>query len=413
MAATGALTHLYQNVLPKIGDRVWISGRIEKANKMTQHVRYLNEMRFLDQVQLSLKQGDITAEYFEDIPRMKAQEAESRMADIERELTKYEYGATYEALDIFGKSHPQTLPQVEEGEFPALVLRLYFELGESMLVSASEISESELLYHVIARKLSRTLSERWRYHSTTAYEFWKIRWLHEDRHQDGEVWVTIKGDPVSGGLPFGFKKLEDLRVEQSAEEERVLEQWRKTREKLTSAIIKHAERLKDVDNIVCFGLGNLERRKPRTFVQHLAAVTIRNTLQEIRAARGIPGTIPILAQDPLYCPHCRYVLHKDLGIETVTDLTGFQSITQTSFVVSICAGGPIGQIIADLTLSFGGPTAFLCEDFKDDYLAQEHSPDAISGYGSNEPTKNMVDYQKRCIKEDVSDMQDILGMTRE
>ena len=132
MAAAGALTHLYDNVLPAIEDRVWTREKIEEANKLSQRIQYINELRFLDQVQQSLKQGDITAEYFRGVTRMTAQEAEARVADIKRELTKYESHATYKALDLFGQFHNQSLPQVAERKHLHLYLKNYWKLSKSL-----------------------------------------------------------------------------------------------------------------------------------------------------------------------------------------------------------------------------------------------------------------------------------------
>jgi hypothetical protein len=91
-------------------------------------------------------------------------------------------------------------------------------------------------------------------------------------------------------------------------------------------------------------LGVLHYAKSRSLDQHLAAATIRDTIQGgIQYAAGKSGSIEIVAQDPAYDEQCTRILREELSIRAVTDLTGFRSITQNTFVISMAPGAPMLQ----------------------------------------------------------------------
>ncbi|KAF2798811.1 hypothetical protein K505DRAFT_333136 [Melanomma pulvis-pyrius CBS 109.77] len=169
-----------------------------------------------------------------------------------------------------------------------------------------------------------------------------------------------------------------------------------TSQRLRTLIRKHAAQLENVDRIICFALGSLDCSRRRSYIQHVAACTIRDTLLEL------PGkdkhSVCILSQDPAFCPQCINVLG-DLGIEATTGCAGWLEITENTFVICISPSAPVCQIIADITTESGKPpAAMLCNVIEDEYLSFPLAYRTADG-----STEQMVAYKESCVEDDFSD----------
>jgi hypothetical protein len=171
---------------------------------------------------------------------------------------------------------------------------------------------------------------------------------------------------------YAFHDLDHLKSEAQSDEEDIATQWKRTHTKLIQVLRDHANSLLEVDKVMCFALGSRDHRKPTSFVQHLAAATIRDPLQDLQIAAGKRKPIEIIAQDPAYDVQCKLILRCELDIRAVTDLEGFLSITKNTFVVSISPGAPVMEIIADISIPYSGPAAMLCNEISDAYLAPDY-----------------------------------------
>jgi hypothetical protein len=221
---------------------------------------------------------------------------------------------------------------------------------------------------------------------------------------------------------------------------------------LKGLIYKHGEKLKYVDQIICFALGSLQKNIewidedtgipgykefPRVFIQHMVAVTIRDTIHEILEREPQAGedqprkTIRILSQDPAYCRNCSKVLLKHLQIETTRDFQGMVDVAdqdKNSFVISMSATNNIVSMICDVTKPFRGPLAMLCDEIElqqrswsgahisgapwlrwDEWNGSDPRNSAIYPYG-DQTTKNMALYVKGCDSEYFGDFTEKVGI---
>ncbi|KAF2872937.1 hypothetical protein BDV95DRAFT_660638 [Massariosphaeria phaeospora] len=120
----------------------------------------------------------------------------------------------------------------------------------------------------------------------------------------------------------------------------------------------YGEKTAQVDQIVCFGLGNFEDNvdaRPRCYTQHLLACTIRDALAKLQWHKPA-----IYAQDPAYCPAGVRLLKQDFDIEVVDDPEGWRMLNSNTFVVSISPMVPVRQFAVDYTAEAGGPAGMLC-----------------------------------------------------
>jgi hypothetical protein len=130
-------------------------------------------------------------------------------------------------------------------------------------------------------------------------------------------------------------------------------------------------KMSDVKSVVCFGLGKLmvdeDTYSPdgyhaaTTFLQHAATVHIRDMIA--LAQKKPRASIPIYAQDPAYCSHCKMSLKNRWDIEVMDFNSGFLKADQDTFVVSTCPAAPVRQVVGDLTYHSGmlGPAGMLTE----------------------------------------------------
>lgn len=108
--------------------------------------------------------------------------------------------------------------------------------------------------------------------------------------------------------------------------------------------------LPKINNIVCFGLGNIDRAgddwfKLRATTQHAAALTMARVLGK----RYGKDTLPVLLQDPYYNPIEKTLL-TNLGFEIVGGhgALGFTLVDDASLVFTVAPDVPVRQIIADI-----------------------------------------------------------------
>ena len=134
------------------------------------------------------------------------------------------------------------------------------------------------------------------------------------------------------------------------------------RQKLVAYLEQYADRMKDVDRIICFGLGNLGsgRIGRRAYTQHLAAFTISQVLSQERQQ-----PIPIYAQEPFYCATCKEFLRSSFNMEVVEDPHGFLLIDKNTFIMTVAPDVPVMQIAVDVLYEEGGPSAMLCDEKED------------------------------------------------
>jgi hypothetical protein len=125
-----------------------------------------------------------------------------------------------------------------------------------------------------------------------------------------------------------------------------------------------------VDQIICFGLdcpisrSQVKKSFGRSYVQHLAACTIRDIL-----ARKQGGVAPIVyAQDPVYNSTSIDFFSKHFGITVLSDPEGFRALNGNTFVVTVAPNVPVRQIALDMTAEYGGPVGFFCNAIHNDGL---------------------------------------------
>ncbi|KAF1846489.1 uncharacterized protein K460DRAFT_417553 [Cucurbitaria berberidis CBS 394.84] len=417
MAAESPLSQLYNDFLPENGNRVWTPEIIEAMDILAQKIVMYNKRTLLLRSISSGEQERITESDQGVIFDYSGKELRHEIDQLSSELGNFEVGEKYKSIDVFGNHHDREIQNLREsGDESSFILDLaiesYWNIAGGLSASATDNFDLQPLYKVIARAATDHQTDRMCQDGETPYSFWKRRWTTVTPHGSEKVWIkTRKYYKGAKDFIFKFVSLDKLTEAEKYGDEGLMIQWSQTRFRLTDLLYKHGDQLMNVDNIVCFGLGALDWRRPKRFAQHLAAFTIRDTLQSIQAERGIDRKIPIIAQDPAYCPSCSEILEEQLGIRAVTDFEGFRAVTKNSFIVTVAPSAPVCQIIADLTMKDGGPAAMLCDKFCDDYLAQERDPESKDGYTCDEPTRNMVDYKARCEIEDFSECESVLGIS--
>ncbi|KAJ4373823.1 hypothetical protein N0V83_002562 [Neocucurbitaria cava] len=407
MPTSRPLTDLYDRILRERQGRVWTIHRIVEAEKLQQKIDKFNKKSLLQHSLDSGQEQGVTAD----------EELRADVFQLNSELEGFGPGAKYKSSNVFGvdvEREIESFGDLALGGVRCLLLVMegYWSIAKGLSADSTKEGDAQLLYKIIARNATRHQNERSCHDDTTAYSYWKKRWNADVARSDDKVWIRTKYDDLSENYKYEFvsrKELTDAKIE---EDERIKDQWHNTRKRLIGLLMTHKDKLKHVKNVLCFGLGALDWRRPRSFVQHLAAATIRDTLNSLQQ-RGPNEGLQIIAQDPAYCSNCTSVLKSELSIEAVTSLKGFKEVTRNSFIITVAPSAPVCQIITDLTLDDGGPAAMLCDRFGDDYLAQERTRegalDALDT--SDEPTKNMVEYKKRCVIEGFEDRDELPGMS--
>ncbi|OAL56342.1 hypothetical protein IQ07DRAFT_4808 [Pyrenochaeta sp. DS3sAY3a] len=230
------------------------------------------------------------------------------------------------------------------------------------------------------------------------------------------------GDGVRHGLcPYTFIQIErEVDKSDCFKEEELLKHapsWRKKWEKsdmfhhLTKFLNAHAgETMVHVDKIVCFGLGCLkawqEKGGHRSYIQHLAACTIRDIFARIQ---GVAAPT-IYAQDPGYCSAGKSYLAKHFDMTIVDDPEGFKMLDGNTFVLSFAPNVCVRQVAFGITHEFGGPAGFFCDSIDSEGLESNgksgrdfpESP-AICPYGTCESSPGLWKYKSESAWTEISD----------
>ncbi|CAG9986331.1 unnamed protein product [Clonostachys byssicola] len=141
---------------------------------------------------------------------------------------------------------------------------------------------------------------------------------------------------------------------------------------ITKVLAEQAAISKNINKIVCFGLGSLgwsieiedERYEPAdrvysAIVQHAAALTIAKVIGK----RLDVGGLTVFCQDPIYSAADKRVL-AEAGIQVVGGRGGlaFTYIDENTVVISCHPNIPVKQVVADL----GKPAILICNEVKEE-----------------------------------------------
>jgi hypothetical protein len=143
--------------------------------------------------------------------------------------------------------------------------------------------------------------------------------------------------------------------------------------KLTSFFAGHSKNATQrIDQIVCFGLGmpvsqSQPRALRRSYVQHLAACTIRDLLAEYQSGKKPK----VYAQEPGYKSKDIAYLADQFDMTVLEDPEGFRVLDGNTFVITVAPNVPVRQVAFDMTHECGGPAGFLCNDIYSDGLESE------------------------------------------
>jgi hypothetical protein len=397
-----SLSSLY-DILPARKNVVHSKSYIPVLNRLQREIDLLNDSRRWEGT-LGEGSSDLNAATNQGL-----QQSHQRGDSISESIAEFEPGKQYPTVDFHGKPIAMTLPDVEKGQVYYLKVLAYHEIAQALveqkqvaLYTVAVVDPEFIPHKEDDVKICFNLYPK-NGDDTTPYKYWY------------EIWKDIETDKVwtktlTNGR-HGFKDIVELTKEERDATQRLRECWRNKKEKLKKIIWKHGDKLKRVDKIVCFGLGSLSTRKPKYFVQHLAAVTLREEIELIRKKDDECSKHPavqIIAQDPAYCSNCKDILKSLLNIEAVDTFEGHDSLTRTTTTMSVSPSAPVCQMIADLTVDFGGPLAMICDDFHLDIMEVRDVKDI-----DDQPTKNMVGYKTKSITEDLDDAVEMLKMTRE
>jgi hypothetical protein len=147
----------------------------------------------------------------------------------------------------------------------------------------------------------------------------------------------------------------------------------------------HADNMNRVLKVVGIGLGALRFDRDcgdeeesgyfaRSYLQHIAAVVIRDTLKRVQNTPHID----IVVQDPGYCTNCENHLRTKYGMRVNTDPGGLLAVDNNTFVLTKAPGINIRQIVMDITESYGGPAGILCDIIEDDGQVKDLGDDPSS-----------------------------------
>jgi hypothetical protein len=206
-------------------------------------------------------------------------------------------------------------------------------------------------------------------------------WSYEDLQDLGRKYGEQRDDPL---LPFTFTRIDienenrhmDALSHDPAVKRRAEEAWDmpKLKDSITKFLQQHAgSTAQHVDQIICFGLAcpispsQDTERTHRSYVQHLAACTIRDII-----ARSQGGVAPsIFAQDPAYTVASISYLSENFGITVLPDPEGFRELDGNTFVITVAPDVPVRQIVLGMTHESGGPAGIFCNAIDGDGLESD------------------------------------------
>ncbi|KAJ4301759.1 hypothetical protein N0V90_003853 [Kalmusia sp. IMI 367209] len=336
---------------------------------------------------------------------------QSRIGNLQTSLGTFTPGNTYEVPTISGKLKERKIPDVAPEERLLLCLNGIVHISQAFSAEGEidDDASQALLYELKPKAVTTHEDKSTCTISNTdtdspPWEFWKESWRTGAWHNSrNDIWNTKL-------VNARWQKAPPLLSEEANKLDKWATIWRTLSDRLKNFITKYESALKDVDQVVCFALGSLDVGYPRSFVQHLAANTVAEALNELRRTKGISTPVSTFAQDPAYCDNCIDILQSELNIKATKSHEAFSKVNKNTFVITFAPTGPICPIIADLTREFDGPAAMLCDEIIDDYMEPQHEKGT---WIDNYPTSTLVDYKKKCFSEYFGDDKELLGMSHE
>jgi hypothetical protein len=321
--------------------------------------------------------------------------------------------------DLFGKKITVTMELADENKFRkvnftdsegmhatlklGLKDHIHIEThGVMPLASRRKVSEPEIdekqMPHVDPKELLKVFNMQ------KCCPFWFEPQFHDDE---------IPNTPLS--------KLEGL-------VNKLTDVWEKSqlRKDLKKVFEMHAQRMRPIKKIVCFGLGPIitgenhaegddadegyDAYIDRIYIQHLAASNIAHILFTAQSSSSTPPTIEVFAQDPLYTPTCATLLSRlspPIQILNAATAEGLMQIDHNTLIISINTDGTVIEPVLDLTSEEGGPAGILHhawtkraeEEWKGKVVADDEEVGHNSGWGSVAEWA----YKDRCVRVEVSD----------
>lgn len=337
----------------------------------------------------------------------------SRMSILKKSLNGFGPGVSYEVLDVFGKLQKLRVPDVPPKRILMISLRGIVQISKTFSAGKGSIDKDmqARLYELKTLPISRHELQKACAPKYLPWKFWKDSWNTGIWHQDGKFFGRNTSlEVVKGDYPLEWQSISKLSTQTMEDMKRCAAIWKTLSNRLKLILRKHSAKLLTVDKVICFALGPLSAWEPRSFVQHLAAATVAETLTEMRRAKGIFKSVITFSQDPAYCDDCVAILKDDLNIHATSLSNNFSRVDVNTFVIALAPTGPICPIIADLTISHNGPAAMLCDEIVDDYMEPQYKDQR---WIDNTVTKNLVKYKERCAKDYFGDAMDFMGRSWE
>jgi hypothetical protein len=169
--------------------------------------------------------------------------------------------------------------------------------------------------------------------------------------------------------------------------------------KLTAFFAEHAgEATQRIDKIVCFGLGQpVSEAQPRSlcrsYVQHLAACTIRDLLPKYHGGRKPK----IFAQEPVYRAKDIAYLKEHFDMTILDDPEGFRTLNGNTFVITVAPNVPVRQVAFDMTHEHGGPAGFLCNNIYSEGLESERKEEEELDRFTCNPSPALWKYKQESV----------------
>lgn len=355
---------------------LWTSDLIEEATKLHQEVLVFNDLRKMSH---------------------------------DRAAIPFGANNTYNARDLTGNIQALPIPDIDNDQHLVLCFKGFVEISKAFGFGDILIGnpQKRLVYEVKAMSVPSHERTQNCIRESELWGFWRKSWGTGEwlwKNKVFDHWVS------AGQVVWGWRGVHSVLPERLKMKKEQAAIAKKVADRLVELIHKHESTLLSVDRVVCIGLGALDVEKPRSFVQHLAAHTAAETMRSMRQKLGVDTPIEIIAQDPAYCDQCIEVLRSELGVRATRTYDAFSKVDKNAFVITFAPTGPICGIIADLTLESGGPAAMLCDEIVQDYLRPQNEE---AKYIDNEPTKNLVEYTRRCSVDYFGDAQECMGMSYE
>jgi hypothetical protein len=165
---------------------------------------------------------------------------------------------TFDGVNIFGKMRRVFLPNLSspEKKLGVHLLRIK-EIVEDLAHEDTTPDSAGPLYELVEVKSSEHESKCLCIHQDPPWRFWKNMWETGNCELGNKFWsrkISEKGELTYGSVTIS----EDPKVKNRMQKQQAMaEMWKMLSDRLRTIITKHAEKLNNVDKIVCFGLGTL------------------------------------------------------------------------------------------------------------------------------------------------------------